>query len=341
MNQLKGITQTHDTAVQVNLWQSVLKKALTEASSSASQTIDSYLSIHHHHQHHHDNSHLMTSSERHSDMSVGTTPISCPLCCESSQEQLSLELSDLATQTEDCFSSPTPLGSDVPPQPHFNLSDLATQTVNLSTMTTQHGNHLFSFSDLATQTTEEDIAARVSSNLDEHVHVGFEPASGSAELATPSSFQSQGIQTQPQPTNELGTQTLCHILHSDFSHLPSSQCQDCSELHHHHDFNGELGDYSLVDFGTQTTLQLPLDCSGSSVSDFGTQTISDGELSDLVRELSSEGLQHMLPPECMDFGTQTLESEFAGIDCLDFGVQTSFGLQLPTEHQDQSSQTLD
>ena len=151
---------------------------------------------------------------------------------------------------------------------------------------------------------------------------------------------------------------------SNLSSIPREHCQDCctcthssattnsgTDEHGHHlqhhrccEFSQEeIGSSAAVEFGTQTTLEFPLTCSNSSgVSDFGTQTtISDKELSDLVCELSSDTLQHILPSECMDFGTQTLESELAGIEYLDFGVQTSFGLKLPTEHQDQSSQTHD
>ena len=44
----------------------------------------------------------------------------------------------------------------------------------------------------------------------------------------------------------------------------------------------------------------------------------------------------LLPPECNELGTQTMESAFEDISCLDFGVQTL----LPTQTRDQGSQTL-
>ena len=172
-------------------------------------------------------------------------------------------------------------------------------------------------------------------------------------------FQTSAFpQFSPPPPSSLTTNNL--------STIPRGHCQDsctctyssattgsssntdehCHHLQHRQccEFSQDgLGSSAAVEFGTQTSLDLPLTCSNSSgVSDFGTQTtISDKELSDLVSELSSDTLQNILPPECMDFGTQTLESELAGIEYLDFGVQTSFGLKLPAEHQDQSSQTQD
>ena len=374
-NEVKPIPQTQNTAVQVDLW----LKNLIEGTSSASQTNESYLSVHSHH----DNITQISSSEK-SNASIGTAPPTSTLCgitTSKEDHQLNLELIDFATQTEDLSLIP----------PHFNL---ATQTDSLSTATigVQHTESLnpFSFSDLATQTTDRDFStvighfsfndlatqtsedvSRVSSNFGNPP--SFIQHSGSSQLSDPlnnsSSSQSQAIQTLPLPTNELGTQTLSHFFHSEdfpqFS-LPTTDlssisqlCQGCcstissNELHHtctcnlHHqcrDFSheglGSAAAESVVDFGTQTTLEFPSMYSNSSVNDFGTQTtISDKELSDLVCELSSDSLQHILPPECMDFGTQTLESELAGIECLDFGVQTTFGLELLSEHQDQSSQT--
>ena len=47
-------------------------------------------------------------------------------------------------------------------------------------------------------------------------------------------------------------------------------------------------------------------------------------------------LAELLPPECMEFGTQTLDSALEDIASLDFGVQTL----LPSDTKDQSSQTL-
>ena len=376
--QVKSSTpQTNNMAVQVDLW----LKNLIEGTSSASQTNESYLSVHSHH----DDTSQMTSSEK-LNASIGTAPPISTLCgitTNKENHQLNLELTDFATQTEDFSLTPS----------HFNL---ATQTDSLSTATmgVQHDGSIspFSFSDLATQTTDKDFdrvmshfsfsdlatqtseenVGRVSSNFGNPPSPSsFIQHSGSSQFSDPlnnsSSSQSQAIQTLPLPTNELGTQTLslCHLFQSEgFSQFSppsntgfSSISQQCSatsnelhhtcNLHHHcHDFSHKELDSataeSVVDFGTQTTLEFPSLCSNNSVSDFGTQTIvSDKELSDLVCELSSDSLQHILPPECMDFGTQTLESELAGIEYLDFGVQTTFGLELSAGHQDQSSQTQD
>jgi hypothetical protein len=367
-NPAKPTPQTHNMAVQAEL----MIKSLIEGTSSASQTNESYFSVHGHH----DN----------------TAPMNLELTDFATQTETHESLApsshlSLATQTDPLSTATMGVQHDAATNP-FSFSDLATQTTN-----TDFGAGVltnFSFSDLATQTCEEDID-RVSSslNFDDLTspssfiqHSGGVPSQLSTALSNNnSSFsQSQAIQTVPLPTNELGTQTsslgLHHLFQSgpdfpQFSPPPNlsptsrERCQDCSthtcnsatssstdghchHLHHHHhqccEFSQEeIGSSAAaVEFGTQTTLDLPLTCSNnmSSVSDFGTQTtISDKELSDLVCELSSDTLQHILPPECMDFGTQTLESELAGIEYLDFGVQTSFGLKLPTEHQDQSSQT--
>ena len=405
----KSVPQKHSTAVQVNLWKSVIGK-LIEASSTSSQTNDSDWSSPS--RHHYDNNQLVTSSEK-SSISVGTAPISTLSEVTQENSQFSLELSDLATQTEGYYSPQhfnlsdfatqtdalytVPIHDPTQHQHHFSLSDLATQTnedeinhfvnstslseqpkvtlINTSTCTPSSSispslhhsqaiqtQHHFSLSDLATQTNEEDIMSNFvnSTGLSEPssmmTHIDHSTCTPSSSH---SSSHSQAIQTLSQPTNEFGTQTLCHLFQADFSHFqsspssssaPSIPSHSCSAgLHHHrvdttthshHSYtHQELSDDSVVDFGTQTTLPFPLGC--STVNDFGTQTISDQELSDLVHELSSEGLQQILSPECMDFGTQTLESEFAGIECLDFGVQTSFSLQFSSDHQDQSSQTQD
>ena len=47
-------------------------------------------------------------------------------------------------------------------------------------------------------------------------------------------------------------------------------------------------------------------------------------------------LSELLPPECMEFGTQTLDSSLVDIASFDFGVQTL----LTSVTKDQGSQTL-
>ena len=331
------LPQTQSKAVQVDLSPSVL-------SSSFAQTNESFLST----LLGHDGSggHQSTATESVS-ISVGTGPI--PEILQSEEGcQFDLELSDLATQTEGYYS----------PSPHFNLSNFATQTDDIPFLTCTDDGSSFSFSDLGTQTTEEDISRVLNGSRVERYGIVEESRSVAniSTTSTLSSSHSQGIQTLPQMTNEFGTQTLHHFLRSDFPHYdtPTSNPQQLSgncchgnEFHHHHHHHGyhhhqhqqEFCGESHVDFGTQTSLRFPLTC--SNVNDFGTQTINDKELSDLVDELSSEGLQHILPPECMDFGTQTRESEFSGIEYLDFGVQTSSGLHFSAVLQDQGSQTQD
>ena len=83
------------------------------------------------------------------------------------------------------------------------------------------------------------------------------------------------------------------------------------------------------DFGTQTLLLASRAVSPPPTllsSDQSPITIREDELC----------FSELLPPECMEFGTQTLDTSLEDIACLDFGVQTL----LTSGTKDQSSQTL-
>ena len=85
----------------------------------------------------------------------------------------------------------------------------------------------------------------------------------------------------------------------------------------------------LVEFGTQTCLPLALyDIGESDTVDFGTQTIgmSDLDMDDALFCCS------LLPPECLDFGTQTLDFPY---DCSSH----SYAHSSNSDTRDQSSQT--
>lgn len=109
--------------------------------------------------------------------------------------------------------------------------------------------------------------------------------------------------------------------------------------------------------GQHTDLSIPISqgvqTKSIAFSELGTQTIdafdynyltssvicNDQSLADDHLHLTDadSGIKlSLLPPECNELGTQTMESAFDDISCLDFGVQTL----LPTETRDQGSQTL-
>ena len=110
----------------------------------------------------------------------------------------------------------------------------------------------------------------------------------------------QGCQTQPDANScEFGTQT------------PSAADGT-------HDLATALSMVS-VDFGTQTAAPPAIASSGTSMAAVDCDFM----------------MEHLLPPECMDFGTQTLESSLVDVlPCLDLGMQTLL------ETRDQGSQTL-
>ena len=112
----------------------------------------------------------------------------------------------------------------------------------------------------------------------------------------------QGCQTQPDAHScEFGTQTT--------SSASESTCDLVAAL-----------SMASVDFGTQTAAPPTITGSGTS-----TAAAVDCDFM----------MEHLLPPGCMDFGTQTLESSLVDVlPCLDLGMQTLL------ETRDQGSQTL-
>ena len=82
---------------------------------------------------------------------------------------------------------------------------------------------------------------------------------------------------------------------------------------------------NLVEFGTQTTSE-QYGIGESDTADFGTQTsgMSGLEMDDPLFS------RHFLPPECLDFGTQTLDCSYG---CVSHSVQTC------VHSKDQCSQT--
>lgn len=128
----------------------------------------------------------------------------------------------------------------------------------------------------------------------------------------------QACQTQSTELCDSATQT-----HKDTSHvvLPSNASNSTS--------NGDSDSLNVVEFGTQTPSSESCVISESDMVDFGTQTIGMTHL-ELDDSLFS---RHLLPPQCLDFGTQTLEFPYSYVSP---GVQTC--LQ-GSDTRDQSSQT--
>lgn len=87
------------------------------------------------------------------------------------------------------------------------------------------------------------------------------------------------------------------------------------------------------ELGTQTIDEFDYSYFSSSVI-CDEHSLADAHLH--LTDAASSMKLSLLPPECNEFGTQTMESAFDDISCLDFGVQTL----LPTETRDQSSQTF-
>ena len=144
----------------------------------------------------------------------------------------------------------------------------------------------------------------------------------------------QGCQTQLTSSCEFGTQTTRYEIPLSTT---SSEVQ-CLQY--------DLNTLGLVDFGTQTTATNcttnQLTNNSCEVSDFGTQTIFLPNLYSMESALScsvDHDELHLLPPECMDFGTQTRECELDGIPSFDFGVQTALDLLNSSDTKDQGCQT--
>ena len=175
--------------------------------------------------------------------------------------------------------------------------------------------------DLATQTDFSDFA-------DQFLSFGTQ--------TTTAGTITQGCQTQPN-ANTQGCQTQLD------ANMQGCQTQLDANTQ---DWQTQSGANSC-EFGTQTpsssanTQDLATAFSMVSV-DFGTQTAAVTSCSTSIAAVDcdfmmEQALEHLLPPECMDFGTQTLESSLVDVlPCLDLGLQPL----LQSETRDQESQTL-
>ncbi len=173
---------------------------------------------------------------------------------------------------------------------------------------------------LTTQTEVSDLASHFLS-LGTQTELVNDPANQLLSLGTQTEF----INDPANHLLSLGTQTAEAPTSSQ-----SCQTQEASSC--------EFGTQTYSDFAAQYLAHNP-----SSVVDFGTQTAASEQAYSLGtrQEDLHQGLclddqafcnSFLLPPECMDFGTQTLDE----LPCLhDLGVQTL----LPAETKDQGSQT--
>lgn len=143
--------------------------------------------------------------------------------------------------------------------------------------------------------------------------------SGAINLATQtdardlaSQFLSLGTQTAAASTSNQSSQTQ----QAGSCEFGTQTCTDFAAQY----LTGNLS--SVAEFGTQTTASAQSPLSHDRQDSFHDLCVDDQSFCDRL----------LLPPECMDFGTQTLD-EFT---CLhDLGVQTL----LPAETRDQGSQT--
>ena len=144
-----------------------------------------------------------------------------------------------------------------------------------------------------------------------------------APETTPLVVSTQACQTQAAQLCDFGTQTLSDANCAAMPLDVSGTCMCTSN---------SVSDYSdasaLVEFGTQTVQSESYNISESDMVDFGTQTngMSGLELDDSL---------FILPPECMDFGTQTLDFAY---DYVSQSVQTCLHT-CSTDTRDQGSQT--
>lgn len=128
----------------------------------------------------------------------------------------------------------------------------------------------------------------------------------------------QACQTQSTELCDSATQT-----HKDTCVLPSNTSNSTWNS------ASDSPALNVAEFGTQTPHSDSCVISESDMVDFGTQTIGVAHL-ELDDSLFS---RHLLPPECLDFGTQTLNFPY---DYVSPGVQTYIQ---GSDTRDQSSQT--
>ena len=134
---------------------------------------------------------------------------------------------------------------------------------------------------------------------------------------------------------EFGTQTFDAAIHQ----FQSSAVEFGTQTFEDSDAAIHQLQSSAVEFGTQT-FDSSMQYFGSGIcSAVGTQTVAACPPSlrecEFLFDDNYTFCRNLLPPDCMEFGTQTLESCLDDIHSLDFGVQTL----LQTETREQGSQT--
>ena len=142
--------------------------------------------------------------------------------------------------------------------------------------------------------------------------------------ATPLVVLTQACQTPAAQLCDFGTQTQTDANALPLDVISDNSIASCTTNSPSCYSDGSA--LSLVEFGTQTACSEPYNISELDMVDFGTQT--NGMCS-----LELDDSLFILPPECMDFGTQTLD--FA-LDCVSHSVQTCLH---SSDTRDQSSQT--
>jgi len=210
---------------------------------------------------------------------------------------------DKVEKTLSTVAEPVPPISPTLRLDHSDFSDLATQTdfgaqlLSFSTqtmsLTTSQGcqTQPFVSCELSTQTYQDPIVQHNDQfSLGTQTQQDFTQSSLGTQTQWNHAQFSLGTQTQQNHAQfSLGTQTRED--HAQFTLGTQTQC--------------DLTQFSL---GTQTQQDL----TQFSLCDFGTQTMDGLNLVEQVLGTS------LLPPECMDFGTQTRESSLDEMVCLDF-----------------------
>lgn len=140
-------------------------------------------------------------------------------------------------------------------------------------------------------------------------------------------MSTQACQTQTAQLCDFGTQTHVDTTHAALSLDATSNSTTCTS--NNASCYDDTSVLDLVEFGTQTACSESYSIGESDMVDFGTQTIglSGLELDDPLF------CSHLLPPECLDFGTQTLDFSYNPVSHC---VQTYLH---GNDTRDQSSQT--
>ena len=268
---------------------------------------------------------------------------------------------DLATQTQADLATQTDF-SDLIGQ----FLNFGTQTA-IATATQECQTHLTNSSEFGTQTSEDPSLHDAS--MCSAVEFGTQTFEDSD--AAIHQFQSSAVEFGTQTFEDCDA--AIHQLHSSAVEFGTQTFEDSdAAIHQLHSSAVEFGTQtfdaaihqfqsSAVEFGTQTfeDSDAAIHQLQSSAVEFGTQTFDSSMQFFGSGICSAVGTQtvaacppslreceflfddnytfcrNLLPPDCMEFGTQTLESCLDDIHSLDFGVQTL----LQTETREQGSQT--